>query len=340
MAKETENQEETAEEKTEETSEEKTEEKTEEELEAEQEKKDIQIQMDFDKEIDSEEEAEEKSDEKTEDEEKEEKEEKEASEKKPADEKAEEEDSGKKEKEEKAEFSDTLLERAAKAGLTLGEARKFSTPEDLERSLNIFEKGKESEEEKFDCGLDPKKYEPEVIESMNKLGQQNLDLQKVIKEQAEAGKKAAEKSTADRDAEELARKTEAFDDYLDGKFANEKDFVEEFGTEGRKKIDKKSPEFANRTKVGKKMTVLLNGYIATDGKNVPSDDEIFTEALNSVFHEKVTQLAVTGTKKKMKKQADQTVGRSSSKGTALTAEQKVEAAHKEFDKKLAEEEES
>ena len=300
------------------------------------------------KEIENQEEAtkeisEEKTEEKTEDEEKEEKEvkEKEASEKKLADEKtAEEKDTGEIEKEEKPEFSDTLLERAAKVGLTLGQAREFSTPEDLERTVKIFEKGKESKEEKYDCGFDPAKYEPEIIEGVNKLGQEVLDLRKQLKEQAEAGKKATEKSTADRDADDLARKTEAFDDYLDGKFANEKDFVEEFGTVGRKTLNKKSPEFANRTKVGKKMTVLLNGYIATDGKNIPSDDEIFTEALNSVFQKKVTQLAVMGTKDKLKKQAGQTIGKSSSKGTALTAEQKVDAAHKEFDKKLAAEDES
>jgi len=236
-----------------------------------------------------------------------------------------------KEKEAKTpEFSDELLERAVKAGYSLIEAKEFSTPKDLERAVSKFKAGeKEEEPEKFECGLDPEKYDEEFIKLSNELGQLKLDMKK----QAESGTKTSAEEKAKAEEAELSRRAEEHDNWLDKQFTGNKDFEEELGTETVDKIDRESEQFKNRVKVQKKFAILAKGYIAAE-EDLPTREELFEEALNSVFTEKVKRIAVKGTKEKLAKQAGQVLGRPGSKVAAESGEALVKKTNADFDAKL------
>jgi len=234
-------------------------------------------------------------------------------------------------------FSPDLLERAAKAGLTLAQATSFGSPQNLENALSIF-KPKESGSEKksgddkgtevaeYDCGLNPDNYDEGVIAAINKVGKENLAL-KALLEKATADIAGSTKATTQQ-AER------AHTDWLDRQIERLGDeYKDIFGKGTIDDLEEDTPEYKNRAAIDTEMLVLLAGYRQT-GQKVPSRTKLFSMALNNKFGDKTKQAAVTETKEKLEKRAKQTLGRGSESSSAATGMEKALKANKDFDAEL------
>lgn len=244
--------------------------------------------------------------------------------------------------EQKAKPSPELLTRAAKAGLTLSQAMAFSSPEDLEGALAIFEastrkaddkpagadgkKGEEELPEKFDCGLNPDEYDEGLIKSMNAMGQKMLDKINALTTEL----KAKGGSGTSNDAAIAAHTS-----WLDSKFAGLGAESEDlFGKGNVGEIEPGSEAYKNRAAVDREVLAIATGYKQT-GQQMPPKDKIFERAVNNLFGEKIKQAKETVTKGKLQKRAGQAIGPGSNAVDAK--ENKALKVQKDFDAKLDDE---
>jgi len=270
-------------------------------------------------------------------------------------------DSGDEKKDEEGEqLSDELLQRAEAVGISKEDATAVGNPKALEASVSILEsrsqkqdddkkegdekdgdsKGgdksadKGDEEDKpYDCGLDPKEWEPELIESLNKQGQQQQDTIKELRKDVEGlkGELASERKSAG------AREAEAFTEQFDGMVSGlGDDFADELGKGTIDDLDANSQEYKNRVAVQDKMIVLANGYASSKKGKPPSVQGLFEEAVQLVFPNKKAAVAVKEVSKKAKARASQSIGRGADSGRKKTGSDKALDANIEFDKKLDE----
>lgn len=184
----------------------------------------------------------------------------------------------------------------------------------------------------FDCGLSKEVYEPELVDAINKIGQQFSEkLAKLEAENAELRKFSDETKERSR-AEAVAAHTK----WIDGQFSSLGDaYGDVFGKGDIDSLDEKSSQFANRAKVDQQMSVLLAGYRSTNTKP-PSREQLFTMAVNSCFPETVKQASSASASAKLAKRASQTIGKGSRSDANLTEEQKALRANSDFDDKLKE----
>ncbi len=237
-------------------------------------------------------------------------------------------------------FDTNLLERAAKAGLTLAQAKSFSDPKDLEAALGIFEAAQSTEpgdtadkkdaagdketggEKPFDCGLSKDEYDDALVDSINKMG--NSLVSRINK--LEADKLAFQKDSEERS---IGEHTSWLDDQFNGLGEEFKDVLGKgkFGD-----ISKDSKQFKNRAAVDSEMAAIVAGYQKT-GKALPSKKKVFERAINNTFGDEVKRAANAETAAKLKQRASQTVGRGS-RGSASAGTDKALQAQKDFDAKI------
>ena len=260
-------------------------------------------------------------------------------------------------------IDETLLARAVAVGYDKEQAEKMDSVGVLANTVSMLEakkadesssddtkaEEKKAQEEKeaadkkaeedakpFDCGLKTEGddgYEPEMVDVINKMGQKFTDeINDLKKENTEFKAERVENAKV---AETKA--TEVYTTWLDGQFkATGDDFKDVFGEGSIDKHKEGSDEFKNRAKVDSKIALLVAGYKATK-QDLPSREDLFQEALSSVFSEKVTQVAVGSTTGKLKNRAKQTIGKGSSGSAAKTGMEEAIQTQSDFDTKIDEE---
>jgi hypothetical protein len=249
-----------------------------------------------------------------------------------------EEQSGKEPAEEKPKLSPEILLRAANAGLTLAQAISFSSNEDLENALAIFEAktpkpddktgkdGKEGEEkpEIYDCGLDPGEYDENIIKKFNEMGQTIIDLKKQLKVSQEKVSEDSDKAT--RNATIIAHTA-----WIDSQFSKLGPETEDlFGKGNHKDLKPDTEHYKNRAAVDREVMAIAAGYKST-GQSPPPKDKIFERAVNNLFSEKIKAVKETATKDRLNKRAKQAIGPGSA---ADVEENKVLKLQQEFDAKI------
>jgi hypothetical protein len=237
------------------------------------------------------------------------------------------------------ELSDEILSRAIGAGMTLTDALSFPDEAALDRVLSVAEqaakpadqKGTAAVEDPFaELKLDPEKYEPEVVEMMDRvtkvLKNQHEQIQNFKQTQQAFEQKQEEAARAGQMA--AAQEIEQwFDKQVEGLG---EDFADALGTGGYLSLDRGSSQFAKRSEIADQMSVLMAGYQA-QGLDAPPREEVFNAAAGLVLrdeHRKVHEKKLAGDLEKRASQHIQRAG--GSKGTtAKTPEEEVAQALQE-----------
>jgi len=239
-------------------------------------------------------------------------------------------------------ITDDLLERAVKSGLSITEARGFSSSNDLERTVSLLESrqtetnkstddktedGTDKADKPFDSGLSKDDYDEKIVDTINNLGQKVQDLTKENAELKESSKQAAERT----ESEAVAAHTAWYDNQI--KELGE-EFEDVFGKGTIKDIKEDSPQYKNRAALETEMMAIVKGKVATK-QTVPPKEKVFEMALRNLHSEKLKQTSQKTTSEKLKKRASQTLGRGSKgQGSAETEIDKAKQANADFDKKI------
>jgi len=272
----------------------------------------------------------------------------------------------------KSKLSDELIEAAVKAGMTSEEANEYGSDADLQRTVTLLrrqagsadtgqedktdgknkgddssdkkgddEKKGDAEDEPFDCGLDPEKYDEGLIKTLNKMGQAQLDALKakgtVGNKEVEELKAQVKTLTDDRQNEAAVRYFKAFDGRID---ALGKDWQDIFGEGPGPKLADDSDGLKNRKVLDKEVQAIAIGRDSAGLKPL-SEQAMFDKALESAFPKKSKTLSGKKVSDKLKERSKQHVHKpSGQQGADKTGHEKAVEANVEFDKKLAAEQDA
>jgi hypothetical protein len=197
-------------------------------------------------------------------------------------------------------FSDELLARAEKLGLSKEEVADFGTEEAANKALTLFEKkstatGTQTEQKpdsdanknaataafkKYEVKLDPNVFDPEIIETVNGINEHYSKQFEAMEGQLNEARQSLNRQQALQ-----------FEQQFDGWIKELGDGYKDVLGDGRgAEMDKKSEQFGNRVKVLDEMETIAAGFVKT-GKQVPPYGELFEKALASVFKDKQKEIA-------------------------------------------------
>jgi len=217
-------------------------------------------------------------------------------------------------------ISDEALTRAAAVGIPVADARNFPSEEALTKAAAALEQVldevadyrpretglekalKETEEKEVDPfanlpKLDPDTYEPEVIQTYDKIIE-------VVKQQHEKIKslegRQVEVSEVTQ-AQAAAEVGQWFDRQVAGLG---KDFEEALGAGAFDSLSQGSSQYAKRDAIARQMSTLLAGYQA-QGQQAPSREEVFNVAAGQVLQDEYRQIHERELQENLEKQASQ-----------------------------------
>lgn len=176
-------------------------------------------------------------------------------------------------------ITDTLIERAVKAGLSLADAKAFQQPEALERICVTLEKHAGTEEKQKKDDTQPPEVDPDPLASIPDLDPETYDenvvagfkaMKEIIRKQQEA--------LSGIQREGKARAGSWFDSQV---AALGEAFVDVVGNGDRAKLDPASPQAAKLAELKGKFDVLEAGYKAA-GQSV-EQAAVFKEAVAIVL---------------------------------------------------------
>lgn len=242
------------------------------------------------------------------------------------------------ETEQKPVISDELLERAEKMGFTRYEAQSFSNAEDLKRTLDILDgadagaggedKEKAGEEDlqkepEFKIDLNPDEYDAKVIKTFENLNKFHTDRYTALEAKLNDVLEAVGN-------EQAAAADLRFESMIDGLGD---DFAETLGKGPGHSLNRKSPQFENRVKLHEEIVRIAAGYAAL-GQRVPTEKELFEQAVGTVFRDKQKDLAMDKLGKKLDKRSRQSLGRAAPhKDKELSPDQRAVKFVNDFYKK-------
>ena len=246
----------------------------------------------------------------------------------------------------KQAISDELIARAAEADIDQTQAKSFSSPEDLERTLTILEKvkakpaddkdtgGEKEDADKvktFEVKLDEELYDPEIVKAVKGMNEHYASAVGTLQSQlAETQQQLKELQDFNANQQTITFETQ-FDSMIDG-LGDE--FKELLGEGPGSKLDANSAQFKNREKIIEEMSDFVAAR-QNRGKPIPAQAEIFDRAVKVVFSDKANSLAAKRTRSSVKKRSGQIIENSTGgKGKTLTAEQEALKVSSDFDKKL------
>jgi hypothetical protein len=191
-------------------------------------------------------------------------------------------------------ISDYALTKAVQAGLSVSEARTFSSDASLLTVVDTIErkskdsKKEEVEEEEFEGVKIENRddFEPDVLklfDSMNDLlKKQNEKIKGLESKSADYGQQTS------RVSQEVAERE--ITDWFDRKVAGlGKDYEDVLGKGGYNEIDKSSDQFKKRDEVASQVALLMAGYQAS-GREVPDRDKLFDQATKMVLSDEMQKV--------------------------------------------------
>lgn len=225
-------------------------------------------------------------------------------------------------------ITDTHLERAVKAGMSMADAKTFKSAEALDRMCGMLEAGKKGSEKKGGEGDDPngkKGGEEPPADPLALIP--DLDPEK-YDEQVVAGFKAMKEIIRRQDefirgaqSEGRARESSWFDGQIE---SLGKPFVEALGSGPRSKLDPNGQPAAKRAELEQKFKILEAGYKAN---GTPVDREVvFKEAVSVVLGEVAAKAEMAAKSKSLESRGANHVNRPSGGKTAPSKDAAAEVA--------------
>lgn len=208
------------------------------------------------------------------------------------------------------EISDELLQEAVLSGMSIQDARDFGSDKLLKKVLGFVKKDKEDKDSKKEPEVSGKTTS-DILDRIPDLSTDDYDegfvnVVKTIKEvmkEALSERDAIIKELQGKSLETVASETKT---WFDTKVASlGKEYSNILGGEDKSKITADSDFFKNRANVAKRMDVLENGYKAM-GETPPSRDELFADAVKSLFGENVVKKQI---KQKLSQRSSQHINR-------------------------------
>jgi len=214
---------------------------------------------------------------------------------------------------------DKAIEEAVKAI----EAEDLDAKAKLEAEKLVEAKTDEVEKEKYVSDLDPEEWDDDAIKADTERGQKHLD---------EINVEKARNVELQADVQRLANTEHT--NWFDRRIALlGEDFHETLGVGDFEDIEPGSPEMDNRGKIDNKMRILTQAYQKA-GKPVPSRNKLFEKAVSYEFETiKNKSKNEKATVKKLEERAAQTIGKGSTKSSAISAQKAIQA-NKDFDAKI------
>lgn len=237
------------------------------------------------------------------------------------------------------EFSPDVLSKAEFYGFTAEEARYFGTPEALERTLAMIDRRQAAEAraemergdtkheetsptattnsagdgsgafEKFDLGINPEEFEPEVAKLLTGLNDHYHGLAAKQHSELEALKSQLSQVTGHFEAEAATRISADMDKFFDELPDTFKDVF------GKGKLDALAPKgwhAANRIKLWEEMKVLQE-VDAKHGRKPRTFQQLQQSALHSLHSDKLKTIARKEVKGEVEARKKQAVARPSSR---------------------------
>ena len=238
-----------------------------------------------------------------------------------------------------AGISDSAIERAVRSGITVSEARTFSSDESLLKIVDAKEQFSNSVEE-FDGkeekpgdleeligeipDLDPKEFTPETVAMLGAL-------KNIITQQQEQIR-----DIHDQQGEAQAAQFDASAKEIEGWFDSEVEalgegFVEALGSGGISGLQQGSSQYAKRSEIATRVGVMKAGYEAS-GIPAPSRSKLFKTASQEVLREEFRQQSDKETAEKLKQRSGQHIQRGSGRKENNQLSPEEEAAQ-ELDRK-------
>ena len=241
-----------------------------------------------------------------------------------------------------AVISDDVIVRAVRAGLSLADARSFSSEDSLGRVIERLESinresvkkppaaKKEAEDIFKDLPtLDPETYEPDIIKTFEAL-------KTIIKKQGEVIQSYGQQ-TDSINKQNKETQQEATNRWFDSKIADlGKDFESILGAGATNALPLGSSQAAKRDEIANKTAALLTGYRAT-GQKLPSKDVVFEEAARIVLKDEYVKAQEARLQKQIEDRDSQIIARASSdtngKATKTPQEEIAAALNEKYFKK-------
>lgn len=221
-------------------------------------------------------------------------------------------------------ISDSAIEQAVRAGISIADAKAFVDEGSLLRVASVMQRSREREvapekkEEKREAGgldeliaaiptLDPEEFQPEVIAMFDTL-------KGIIEQQQSSIKEIHEQQTVAENAryEVSAREVEVwFDSEVE---SLGKDFAEALGEGGYGNLSKGSSQLEKRDQIAEQMSVMMAGYAAS-GIRTPARSEIFKTAARNVLPGEFDELRNKNVADKLAKRSTQHTQRAAGRKT-------------------------
>jgi len=215
--------------------------------------------------------------------------------------------------------SDDLVERAVRAGFSLGDAKAFPSDGALESACSVIEtreKADDGQEEEDQLTtllgkLNPEEFEPEALEVLTALANEVRSQRDKIgvlesghERVQQTGRVAAEREV------EL---------WFDGQVANlGEDYVEALGSGAHAAFDQGSPQLAKREAIAQRMAVMIAGHNAVGGK-VPSRETLFSDAVRTELADEFAAIDKRRLQAKLKARSGQHIARGTGAGNKGTS---------------------
>ena len=215
--------------------------------------------------------------------------------------------------------SDDLVERAVRAGFSLGDAKAFPSDSALESACSVIETrdaagdGQEEEDQLTTLlgKLNPEEFEPEALEVLTALANE------VRSQRDEIG--ALKSGHAQVQKTGRAAAEHEVEQWFDGQVANlGKDYVEALGSGAHAAFDQGSPQLAKREAIAGRMAVMIAGHKAVGGK-VPPREVLFSDAVRAELADEITAMHERKLQGELKARSGQHIARGTGAGNKGTS---------------------
>ncbi len=227
-------------------------------------------------------------------------------------------------------ISEGVLELAVQAGLSVAEAQTFGSDQTLLTAIQIIGKkstpvAEENKEKQTSLlsdlpKLDPEQYEPEAIETFNKMKDAIQKQQETIEQLWQ--------ETQTSQANQAAQNEREITAWFDQKVAGlGKQYEKALGEGSHGSLNQGSSQYAKREEIADHISLMAAGYTST-GREVPSLDTLFEQATKFVLQDEMSEVKEKELSNRLRKRATQHINRTGSK--KIETLETAEASEKEL----------
>ena len=235
-------------------------------------------------------------------------------------------------------ISEGVLGLAIQSGFSVAEAQTFGSDQTLLTAIQIIGKkstpvAEENKEKQTSLlsdlpKLDPEQYEPEAIETFNKMKDAIQKQQETIEQLVQGTQQFQENQAAQNEREITA--------WFDGKVTGlGKQYEKALGEGSHGSLNQGSSQYAKREEIADHISLMAAGYTST-GREVPSLDTLFEQATKFVLQDEMSEVKEKELSNRLRKRATQHINRAGSEKveTPETAEASERELVSQIDKQF------